>query len=331
MKRWAILRAVAITLALTSPAAAEVPSVAVSIKPIHSLVSAVMGDLGQPALIVQSTGSEHAYSLRPSDARALETAGLVFWVGPRMESFLEKPLESLAGKATVITLAETPDLELLPYRDGGPFEAHDHDDHDHRAATHSHEADHDDHPSHEEHEHYPAADGRDMHFWLDPVNAGHLVDAIASALSSKDPANAERYAANAAAYRARLDAVHDEITEILSPVREKPIVVFHDAYQYFEKRYGVRTVGSITVNPDVAPGAHRVKEIRQRIADLGAACVFSEPQFEPRIVAVVTEGTPARTGTLDPLGSTLPDGPDLYPHLLTEMARSIKSCLSPTR
>src|SRR5690606_3764794 len=128
----------------------------------------------------------------------------------------------LAGKATVIEFAETPGLELLPYREGGPFEAHEHDEEAHKAATHSQEAGHDDHAHHDGHEDHHAPDGRDMHFWLDPVNAGTLVDTIAAALSAKDPANADRYVANAVAYRARLEAVHDEITEILSPVRDKP-------------------------------------------------------------------------------------------------------------
>ncbi len=244
-----------------------------------------MDGVGTPNLIVQSSGSEHIYSLRPSDASALQGADVVFWVGHGMETFLAKPIGSLSASATVVELSETPGLTLYDYREGGPFEKHDHahegaadDDHDHAAKDgHAHddgvEAGHDDHEKPEQmaqHEH----GAHDMHVWLDPKNAAVMVEAIAATLSEKDPDNAARYAANAQRYVARLEALTTEIAAELAPVRDKPVIVFHDAYQYFEKRFGVNTVGSITVSPETTPGAQRVSEIKARLASTGAVCVF---------------------------------------------------------
>lgn len=306
-------------LLATSPAGAI--EVAASIKPVHSLVSAVMDGVGTPSLIVSSTGSEHAYSLKPSEAQALDSADVVFFVGHGMETFLEKPLETLAADAKVVALEDLPGIEKLPFREGGPFEAHAHDEHDghaHDGGDHAHEG--------EAHEH---AEGEfDLHFWLDPVNAKAITAGIASTLAEADPDNAARYRANAEAYGKRLDELTTELTATLAPVKGKPFIVFHDAYQYFEKRFGLAAAGSITVNPEVAPGAQRVGEIQAKVRELGVGCVFSEPQFEPKLVDTVIEGSGARTGVIDPLGSTLADGPELYPQLIRDLANSLKSCLS---
>lgn len=307
-------------LAACLPARA-LDGVVASIKPVHSLVAAVMEGVGEPVLIVRGGGSEHAHSLRPSDAQALENATVVFCIGEGMETFLNAPLKTLAADAVVVSLEDAPGLIKLDFREGGPFEAHSHDDghHDegHAQGEHDHSHDHShDHGAH------------DLHFWLDPVNARALVARIAQVLSEVDPQNSALYAANAAAYSVRLDELVGEIETIVAPVRERPAVVFHDAYQYFENRFGVNVVGSITVNPEVAPGAQRLSEIRDKVRELGAACVFSEPQFLPRPVAVVMEGTQARAGVLDPLGAEIADGPELYMTLLRNLATSFATCLS---
>jgi len=313
----------ALALPISAAHAAERQGVVASIKPIHSLVAAVMEGVGAPTLIVRSTGSEHVYSLKPSDASALDGARVIFWVGHEMETFLEKPIETLGDGATVVALGDTEGLERLKFREGGPFEAHSHGD----EAEHNAEAGHAE-ESHSEEEHHHAHGEYDMHVWLDPINAKVLVARIAETLSEADPANAARYAENATAYALKLDMLTAEVTAELAPVKDKPFIVFHDAYQYFEKRFGVNAVGSITVSPEVTPGAQRVKEIHDKVKSLGATCVFSEPQFEPKLVTVVTEGTSARSGVLDPLGSALADGPDLYPQLIRDLAASLKACLS---
>jgi zinc transport system substrate-binding protein len=304
--------------------------VAASIKPVHSLVAAVMEGVGAPALIVASTGSEHAYSLKPSEADALDRAEIAFYVGPHMETFLEKPLETLAADARVVALEGLPGIQLLPIREGGAFEAHEHHEEEHAHAgeedghddeAHGHSHDHEEEAGHHDVEH-------DLHFWLDPLNARAAVTEIARVLAEADAANGDAYKANAAAYGARLDTLAQEIETVLSPVKGKPFIVFHDAYQYFEKRFGLSAAGSITVNPEVAPGAQRVAEMQAKVRELGVACVFSEPQFESSLVETIIEGSTARTGVLDPLGSSLPVGPDLYPQLIRDLATSLRTCLA---
>nr|WP_310387587.1 zinc ABC transporter substrate-binding protein [Rhizobium sp. 1399] len=297
--------------------ATEAPVVVTSIKPIHSLVSAIMQGVGKPELIVDGAASPHTYNLKPSNARALQDAKVIFWVGPGLEAFLEKPLESLGSDATVARLDDAPGLVKLPFREGGAFEAHDDgDEHQHTEADHDHDHDHRDHGAF------------DTHLWLDPMNAKAMATEITTTLVAADPANALTYEANAKALDDKLDTLDKEIAATVSPVKDKPFIVFHDAYQYFEHRYHIRVAGSITVSPETIPGAERVSEIHKKVGDLGATCVFAEPQFEPRLVDVVIEGTKAKSGVLDPEAATLPAGPDLYFTLMRGIADSMKNCLA---
>lgn len=308
---------------------AEVRAVA-SIKPVHSLVAAVMEGVGEPGLIVEGAGSPHTYALKPSQAQMLQDADIVFWVGHELEAFLEKPLETIGTKATAVELLDAHGLKKLGFREGGAFEKHEHedgDDHDDHESEADH--DHDDEETAEaEHDHEHEHGAFDTHVWLDPENARAMVHEIEETLVKADPENAAKYEANAEAVSARLDALIKEVSADLEPVKDKPFIVFHDAYQYFENRFAVTAAGSITVSPEVMPGAERVGEIRAKVQELDAACVFSEPQFEPKLVTTVTEGTQARAGVLDPLGAELDNGPSLYFELIRNMAASIKSCLS---
>ncbi len=298
-------------LVSTTATAADAPRVVVSIKPIHSLVAAVMQGVGTPDLIVDGAASPHTYALKPSNARSLQQAQLVFWVGPGMEAFLQKPLSALGSNATVVELDHAPGITKLKFREGGAFEPHDDGD--------EHEADED-----HDHDHGEF----DTHLWLDPHNAKAMVTEITTSLVAADPANALTYETNQKALNDKLDALDTEIASTLAPVKDKPFIVFHDAYQYFEHRYGVRVSGSITVSPETIPGAQRVAEIHSKVAGLGATCVFAEPQFEPKLVNVVLEGTSAKSGVLDPEAATLPQGPDLYFDLMRGIASSLKTCLS---
>jgi zinc transport system substrate-binding protein len=216
-----------------------------------------------------------------------------------------------------VELARAEGVTVLPMREGGPFEAHDHaDDAGHDHDEHDHAGDH----GHAE----GAADG---HLWLDPANAAAIAAAVAAELAALDPGNAALYAANAAAFSTELTALEAEIKATLDPLRGRPFVVFHDAYQYFEAAFDLPAAGSISLGEADAPSAARVAEIRDRIAAEGVACVFAEPQFEPRLVATVIEGSQARSGTLDPVGAGLDPGPGLYPALLTGLARGFADCL----
>ncbi|WP_322988721.1 zinc ABC transporter substrate-binding protein [Hoeflea sp.] len=340
----AVATAFSLSLLSLTPASAE-PRVVASIKPVHSLVAAVMEGVGTPELIVGGAASPHSYALKPSQAQALENAELIFWVGPNFETFLEKPIETIAKNAHTITLMEAEGLHKLPFRAGGAFEAHVHSDGDTDGHdVHDHDSDgHEDHAQADadtDHDHADAnhdADGHDddhdhggydAHVWLDPANAKAFVAAISAALANADPANAAAYAANAHATNAKLDALGDEVEDILAPVHDKHFIVFHDAYQYFEKRFNIEAAGSITVNPDVRPSAERLTGIRDKVRELDAVCAFSEPQFESRLVDVAVEGSNARPAVLDPLGATLTDGPELYFDLIRELATSMRDCLA---
>jgi zinc transport system substrate-binding protein len=288
-------------LAVATAAHAE-PRVVASILPVHSLVAGVMEGVGVPGLLVPVGQSPHTYALKPSDARALQSAEVVFWIGGTLENFLEAPLGSLARKASIVELGTAPGVTLLPARKGGVFE--DDDDGDQDSAT-------------------------DPHVWLDPENARHMVSAIVTALSAKDAANAARYAANGTALEARLQALDQSIRERVAPMQGRAYIVFHDAYQYFEHRYGTRIVGSITLTPDQAPGARRLTELRHKIATSQAACVFREPQFPAPVVDTVLAGTQAKSGVLDPEGADMAAGPEAYFLLMNRIADSLVGCLKP--
>ena len=303
---------------ITFIAQAEINVVA-SVKPVHSLVSAVMEGIGVPDLIVKGAASPHTYALKPSQAEQIEKADLVFWMGHSLETFLEKPLEALGTKAMVVELMDSEGLKKLKMREGGGFDDHDHDEHD----------EHDDHDEHSKESHDEHGHGEfDVHVWLDPENAKVMANEIMEALKKVDPGNAKKYETNTKKIVEKLNQLVAEISAELSSVKGKGFIVFHDAYQYFEERFGLKAVGSITVSPEVVPGVKRIKELRTKIKELNALCVFSEPQFKPKLVSTVVEGTKAKTGVLDPLGASIQNGPKLYFILIRDMANSLNKCLS---
>jgi zinc transport system substrate-binding protein len=292
------------------PALAKELSVVVTIKPVHSLATAVMEGTGTPTLLLKGASSPHSYSLRPSDAKTLSTADIIVRVSDNLESFLDKPLASLSQKAKLITLSEIPGIKLLPVRESGAFEHHDDGDHDAKAGA-GHE--------HEEH---------DAHLWLSPDNAAAIANRLAVVLADAQPEQAELFKANAARLKQRLAALDTELRTDLAPVKHKSFVVFHDAYHYFEEHFGLEAAGSITISPERQPGAARIKAIRAKITGAGSACVFSEPQFEPKLVRTIVEGTDARTGVLDPIGASLPEGKDQYFQVMINLAKALNGCLA---
>ncbi|MBF0190300.1 MAG: zinc ABC transporter substrate-binding protein [Magnetococcales bacterium] len=300
------------------PVPVEAVEVVVSIKPLHGLVAAVMGGEGTPKLLIQGTVSEHTYALRPSDARLLSKAELMFWGGVGLEGFLARPLENLAPKAVKVALLEAAGVSRLPVRAGGVWEEEGHD--------HGHGHDHD--PG-DRAEHGETPGLADPHAWLDPRNAMAMGKAIAEALAAVDPAHAARYQANATGLIQRLEALDRQLEQDLAPVRQRPYIVFHDAYHYFEHRYALGTVGSIMVHPERPPGARRIQEIAARVAETRAVCLFTEPQYSPRLAETVAASHPVRIGVLDPLGAALKEGPELYFELMRSLSGALIQCLKP--
>ena len=307
------------TLTLSFSANAEIKVVA-SIKPIHSLASYLMDGVGKPDLIVDGYNSPHGFALKPSHAKMLQNADLIFWVGEDLETFLEKPLKSIAKKAEKIELMEIKGLNKLEFRERNIFEGHDDHGHGHKKDKHDDhkEAKHDDHHGHGHGEHDP-------HIWLDPMNAKVILSEMAEHLIENDQENASKYKSNLKKAHKDLDKLTKKIKSELN--KDFKSIVFHDAYQYFEKRFGVNVLGAFTVNTDVLPGAEQLSEIREIIEHEKVSCVFSEPQFNPDIINAVAKDTDIKTGVIDPLGATLNPGKNLYFDLIKNMSSSFKVCL----
>ena len=363
IKKIPLILSILSVLIFFTPVNAEV-KVVTSIKPLHSLASYLMDGVGKPDLIVDGYASPHGFSMKPSHAKMLQNADLIFWVGEDLESFLEKPLSSIAKKAEKIELMEIKGLNVLKFRERNIFDEHDHDDHDdhgkkkddhddhdhddhgkkeddhddHDHDDHGKKEEHDDHDDHDDHgkkeehddhddhdEHEGHAHGEyDPHIWLDPMNAKVILNEMVEHLIENDPKNEAKYKSNLDKALKDVDKLTiDVMTELSNSVSS---IVFHDAYQYFEKRFNVNILGAFTVNTDVMPGAEQLAEIREIIEHDKVACVFSEPQFNPDIIKAVAKDMNIKTGVVDPLGATLDPGKDLYFKLIRNMSASFKGC-----
>ena len=333
-------------------AMSDTPKVAVDISPVHSLVSRVMLGVGTPDLIVQAGASPHGYTLRPSEAKALQDAQMVFWMGESLSPWMEGALDTLSSDATIITLLERDETILLEFREGAMFEEHDHDDHgdekhddhgdekhddhgdekhdDHGDEKHDDHGDekHDDHgdEKHDDHGDHEDHGSHDPHAWLSPDNARIWLNLIASQLSIVDPENAGTYFANAAAARSEIEALTIEVNILLEPVRGKKFIVFHDAYQYFEKAFDLSASGAISLSDASKPSPARIAEIQGRIQEESIDCILSEPQFNKGLVATIMAGSKAKTSVIDPLGVGLKPGPDLYSELIRNMTETLVDC-----
>ncbi|MCY4128826.1 MAG: zinc ABC transporter substrate-binding protein [Gammaproteobacteria bacterium] len=346
-----IATSVSLTLMLHMGHAAQANDelvVVASIKPVHSIVSAIMEGVGEPHLIMKGTSSPHTFNLRPSDARALDRSDVVFQIGQAMEASLADIMWTLAARAEIVSLSHATKLVKLSYREGGVFEPHDHD-HGHSSHTVGgvptpsntndarHDADHghDDEEVHEDasiHEHLledEVDETFDMHIWLDPENGRVIAEVVASVLANHDAENSDTYAINLKKFLAKMDALESELQGDLEALDDRPFIAFHDAYRYFEDRFNLLAVGSAVVVPGRSAGARRIQELRQKINELNVVCVFSEPQFDEQLILTIVEDTNAKVGVLDPLGSSLEDGTTLYPALLRDMGDSFRDCLKP--
>ena len=320
--------------------------VVASIKPIHSLASYLMDGIAKPDLIVDGYASPHGFAMKPSHAKMLQNADLIFWVGEDLESFLEKPLNSIAKRAEKIELMDIKGLNVLEFRERNIFD--DHDDHDHDGHAKKKKDDHDDHEGHskkkkddhddqdghakkkkDEHDDHDDHEGHahgeyDPHIWLDPINAKVILKEMTEHLIENDSKNASTYKSNLDKALKDIDKLTmDVMTELNQSVAS---IVFHDAYQYFEERFNVNILGAFTVNTDVMPGAEQLAEIREIIEHDKVSCVFSEPQFNPDIIKAVAKDMNMKTGVIDPLGATLDPGKDLYFDLINNMSSSFKGC-----
>ena len=295
-----------------SVSVADTPRVAVDIAPVHSLVARVMDGVDTPALIIAAGASPHEYSLRPSEAAALQKADVIFWIGPELTPWLDKALSTLAHDAVQVSFINAEGTILLPYRESALFERHDHDD------------DHDDHNDHADHDQHPM----DSHLWLSPENGIVWMNMIAEVLAEADPTNAATYRANAVTGQKELINLQTNINTILAPHRGKNFITFHDGFQYFEDHFNFPAMGAIALSDASQPGPARLAAIRERIANESISCILSEPQYQSGIITAVTGEIEVNIGVVDAVGYRLELGRDLYPQLLRDLAEALAECLA---
>ena len=325
--------------------AADTKGVITTIQPINSLVSAVIGDTGKTISLIPADISPHEYKLKPSDAKKMQEANIIFFVSNHLESSVTKVFKNLPKNIKIINLLEETGIEHLAIRDNEAWERHDHhghddhddhdkhgkkhddhDDHDKHAKKHDDHDDHDKHgKKHDDHDDHESKD--DVHIWLSPDNAIKIVEKVNKELTLLFPDNASKYSENSNKMIDKIQKLKNELAKDLAPIKGKPYVVFHDAYQYFEKTFDLNAVGSVALEGDIASSPKQISFIKDKIKKLNASCVFQEPQFDNKLVKIVLEGTNAQIGTLDPLGISISGKENFYIQLLKNMAKSLKECL----
>ncbi|MBD8452807.1 zinc ABC transporter substrate-binding protein ZnuA [Serratia rubidaea] len=302
-KKWLQRALLASTLMMAGSATAAVVT---SIRPLGFIASAIADGVTETEVLLPNGASPHDFALRPSDLRRLRSADLVVWVGPDLEAFLSKPLQPIDAQKQ-LSVAALPAVKPL-------LQKGEEDDHQHEG--HGDEHDHGHH-----HGEY------NMHLWLSPEMAKVTAIAIHDRLLELMPQNKDKLDANLRQFENLLTQTDKNVGKMLTPVQGKGYFVFHDAYGYFEKHYGLSPLGHFTVNPEIQPGAQRLHQIRTQLVEQKAVCVFAEPQFRPAVINAVAKGTKVRSGTLDPLGSGIALGKDSYGNFLTVLSNQYVSCL----
>ena len=325
--------------------ATETTGVISTIQPINSLVSAIIGNTGKSITIIPSEQSPHDFKLKPSDVKVLQNGNIIFYVSNHLESSITKVLKNLPKNIKLINLMEESGVNHLAIRDNDAWERHDHhghddhdvhdkhgkkhddhDDHDKHGKKHDDHDDHDKHgKKHDDHDDHEKED--DVHVWLSPDNAIKIVQKVNKVLSLYFPENSKIYNDNTTKFIDKIRNLKMELVKELSPIKNKPYIVFHDAYQYFEKTFELNAVGSVALEGDIASSPKQISFIKDKIVKSKALCVFQEPQFDSKLVKIVVEGTDAKIGTLDPLGVNISENKDFYLQLITNMAKSLKECL----
>ena len=311
--------------------ATETTGIISTIQPINSLVSAVIGNTGKTISIIPAEQSPHDFKLKPSDVKVLQNSNIIFYVSNHLESSVTKVFKNLPKNIKLINLMEESGINHLAIRDNAAWERHDHhgddhDDHDKHGKKHDDHDDHDKHgKKHDDHDDHEKED--DVHIWLSPDNAIKIVQKVNKVLSLYFPENSKIYNENTTKFIDKIRNLKMELIKELSPIKNKPYIVFHDAYQYFEKTFELNAVGSVALEGDIASSPKQISFIKDKIIKSKASCVFQEPQFDSKLVKIVVEGTNAKIGTLDPLGVNITGNKDFYLQLLTNMAKSLKECL----
>ena len=294
-----------------------------SIKPLQLIAAAVQDGVGKPAVLLPPGASPHHYAMRPSDVRQIRSADLLYWIGPDMEAFLAPVLKGRKGPS--VAMQSLPGLTLRHFGETASEHEAEHDHHAEPAHDeHAHEAA-DVHADDHDHAHRPGS--LDAHLWLLPANAVAIAERMAQDMAKADPANAERYQANLAAFKQRLGALDERLGQRLGQVRTKPFFVFHEAYEYFEAAYGIKHAGVFSGGGEAQPGARHVAAMRERLEQAGPSCVFYEPPVRPRLADSLTRGLPVKVAELDALGYDIDASAGGYEQLIDDLGNSLAGCL----
>ena len=306
-----------LSLAMLGATAFANAEVLTTVKPLGFIASAITDGVTETKVLLPMSASPHDYSLKPSDVEKLQSAKLVVWIGEEMETFLEKSVEKLP-KEKVLTLEEVDAIKALVEHEGHDHSDHQEDAHKHDDHKHEHSHGHDHGHDHDE----------NWHIWLSPTASGHVAEQIAQRLTQIYPEQKAKIAQNLADFNVALTAKNGEIEKQLAAFKDKGYYTFHDAYGYFEKAYGLNSLGSFTINPTIAPGAKTLSAIKNSIAKHQAKCLFAEPQFTPKVMDSLSKGTATNVGKLDPLGEKVELGKNAYPQFLQAMADQFSECLA---
>ncbi|MDH1086146.1 zinc ABC transporter substrate-binding protein ZnuA [Pantoea brenneri] len=302
------LTAFSVTASLTFSAQANVVA---SLKPVGFIAAAIADGVTPVDVLLPDGASEHDYALRPSDAKRLKNADLVVWIGPEMEAFMAKSAAELPAKKN-LAIVDINGVKPLLISGG--------EDEDEHTAEKSEQPDADAH-----HHHHGEFN---MHLWMSPEIARKTAVAIHEKLLELMPQDKAKLDANLQQFEVTLADTDKRVNAQLAPVRNQGYFVFHDAYTYFEKHYGLSPTGHFTVNPEIQPGAQRLHQIRTQLVEQKAVCVFAEPQFRPAVIDAVARGTQVRKGTLDPLGTDISLAKDSYVKFLSQLSSQYASCLN---
>jgi len=287
-------------LSFNNVGAQSTPNVVVSIKPIHSIVSALMEGVSRPQLLLESSDSAHTFHLKPSQLNLLSNADLVITIGDGFETGLKKTLGNIKDGSHLI-VSEIDGLHLYHFRN-----------------TDTNEMNKDEKDEHTDH---------DLHLWLDIVNIQKTAQYIKEQLIKIDPNNSNTYEDNLIKIHSRLNKLKLELQQQLATFISERYAIYSDTLQYFEKSFHFQKPVIITPYHGARLSIHRTLEARNKMKDLKIKCLLYGPENTSKKMNVLSEGLPIKALRIDVLGAKLNAGSDQYFNLMKGLSSQLVECL----
>lgn len=278
-----------------SPARADPPPVVVvSIKPIHSLVSAIMRGVAEPRLLIDGTVPPWEYQADVAAGKSLASADLVIWSGPELAPLLAGHIAETVAPQKVIEVLANEELKILPARDD--------------------------------------SGQRDPYFWLDSRNMLILLDELTRAIVDLDPERAPSYLRNRSHTHAAIADIDRRMEYDYREVSGIPVFFYHDTHQYFEQAYAMRVAATVASPPGRQSGlAQGLLALKGWLSEPPGHCLFTETGLPVPHLDLLLADTGVTPVELDSLGSGLLPGPELYPRLMQRNFAAISSCVRALR